>query len=47
MSLFPELHFVLDFIVFGIMISGASNLLCLVYFILIMSTRIAFFIYYC
>ena len=46
MSSFLELHFVLDCNIFGFLISGASLILALLYFILIMLTRIAFFIYY-
>ena len=46
MSSFLELHFVLVCIIFGFLIAGASLILALLYFILIMSTRIALVIYY-
>jgi hypothetical protein len=47
MNLFPELHFVLDFIIRGFWNFGSSFILALLYFLLVMSTRIAFFSYYC
>ena len=42
MSLFLELHFVFDCIIFGFLIAGASLILALLYFILIPALHLSF-----